>query len=145
MAQVWLELGWNTECNISDKMKFFEQPSKTLFEIAAYIYSQFQAHLILVTNYTNNDNVSVFLVSISCRNCCSSENFRLLFLLYRADIWLPDKKDAHNLYWADFFRRGMCLFFFYQAIKYLKLKKKSSISEIKGKPPKQITKKQINK
>lgn len=144
MAQVWLELGWNTECNISDKMKFFEQPSKTLFEIAAYIYSQLQAHLILVTNYTNNDNVSVFLVSISCRNCCSSENFRLLFLLYRADIWLPDKKDAHNLYWADFFRRGMCLFF-YQAIKYLKLKKKSSISEIKGKPPKQITKKQINK
>lgn len=145
MAQVWLELGWNTECNISDKMKFFEQPSKTLFEIAAYIYSQLQAHLILVTNYTNNDNVSVFLVSISCRNCCSSENFRLLFLLYRADIWLPDKKDAHNLYWADFFRRGMCLFFFYQAIEYLKLKKKSSISEIKGKPPKQITKKQINK
>lgn len=118
-------------------MKFFEQPSKALFEIAAYIYSQLQAHLILVTNYTNNDNFPIFLVSVSCRNCCSSENFRLLFFYIVQIFDCLIKKDAHNLYWADFFGGG-CVFFIYQAIKYLKLKKKSSISEIKGKPPKQI-------
>lgn len=101
-------------------MKFFEQPSKTLFEIAAYIYSQLQAHLILVTNYTNNDNVSVFLVSISCRNCCSSENFCYIVQIFDCLI----KKTPIIFIGRIFFGGGCVFFFFYQAIKYLKLKKK---------------------